>query len=147
MINPSDSIEYTNVISRKYSTKFGYIDALIKEFLDDIGKLNVSVRGPLFYSIINFDKNETMEIEIFMPVKEDYVNVMDDMYFHSYYSVEDMVSCSIYSDFENTTKEAYKMIADYISKNNLKQVTPIYHIVSGDRTLQYVIVKVGAASL
>ncbi|MGF7046817.1 hypothetical protein J2T13_001319 [Paenibacillus sp. DS2015] len=35
---------------------------------------------------------------------------------------------------------------DYIEHHKLRQVTPIFHIISGDRSLQYVFIKIGIVS-
>lgn len=146
MVNPNDSIRYTNVISRKYSFHYDDMELGMKDFINDIMKHNVSLKGPLFYSINNIPMDKIINVEFFMPIKEDKVTLMEDMSFHSYFSIENMISYSLYSNFETDTELVYRILIDYMKENKLNQVTPIFHVISGDRTLQYAFIKIGVCN-
>lgn len=143
MINPLDSIRYQNVISRKYRFHFSEMEGAMQDFLQDISILDVTLRGPMFYSLNNVPMDEIMNVEFFMPVENNYVEVMEDMQFHSYFSVEDMVSICLFENFEQDTEVGYAMILKYLEENGFEQATPMFHIFSGDETLQYVFLKMG----
>ena len=143
MINPNDHIRYRNVVSRKYRFHYQDMEEVISDFLHDIDKIKATVKGPLFYSLNNVPKDEIVHVELFMPVEEDYLSIMDDMYFHSYYSIEDMVSLTIFSNFERDTEVAYAELMNYIEEKGLRQTTPIFHVIAGDTTMQYTFIKMG----
>lgn len=143
MVNPNDSIRFTNVVSRKYRFRYKDMEEVMKDFINDLMKQKVTLKGPLFYSINNVPKHKKINAEFFMPIKEDTVTLMEDMSFHSYFSIENMISYCLYSNFETDTELAYRILIDYMKENKLNQVTPIFHVLSGDRTLQYAFIKVG----
>jgi hypothetical protein len=146
MVNVNDSIRYKNVIARKYRFHYSSMEEVTTEFINDIVKLGATIKGPLFYSINNVPMDEVLNAEFFMPIEEDYIEVMEDMNFHSYFSIEDMIAYCVYTNFEQNTEIAYSILLSYIEQNHLQQVTPIFHILSGDKSLQYIFIKIGVIS-
>ena len=145
MINPHDSIRYTNVVSRKYRFHYKEMENVLRDFQQDVLKLgtSVKVKGPLFYSINNVPMDEVIHGEFFLPVHQDNVRVMEDMQFHSYFSIENMVSHCLFAHFESLTEVSYRILFDYMSYYHLIQNTPIFHVISGDKSLNYVFIKIG----
>ena len=143
MVNSYDSIRFRNVISKRYRFYYEDMGKVMEEFINDIVKKNISLKGPVFYSLNNVPMDKMMNVELFMPVIQDKVEIDDDMFFHSYFSIENMISVYMYANFEQNTEIAYRMLLDYIDENNLKQATPIFHVLSGDKTMQYAFIKVG----
>ncbi|WP_186580196.1 DUF5085 family protein [Aquibacillus kalidii] len=143
MINPNESIRFTNVVARKYEFHYKDFEIAMKDFTEQVAR-NHTIKGPFFYSVNNVPKDEIMLTEFFMPIKEHQVNNLEAVEFHSYFSVEGMISIPLHSDFENNTETAYALLLDYMEKNNYEQVTPFFHIISGDRNFPYVFIKVGA---
>lgn len=80
-----------------------------------------------------------------MLVEEDYIEVKNGMEFHSYYSIDDMVGMHLVSNFEENTEIAYAMLFAYMKQHQLEQVTPIYHVFTGDESFSYVTIKIGTA--
>lgn len=143
MIDSNDSIRYTNVVSKRCRFHYKDIDEVIKSFLEELVNQKLTVKGPLFYSINNVPMDEIVDGELFMPIQEDDMELKEDMNFHSYFSIEGMISICINTQFERLTEVAYRVLLDYIEDNKLSQATPIFHIISGDRSLQYVFIKIG----
>lgn len=143
MINPNDSIKVKNVLSRKYVFHYEEMDQHIEDFINDVFKQTQNIKGPLFYTMNNVPKDEITHVEFFMPVEDDSVSLLDDMHFQSYYNIENMVSICVQNNFEMNTEIAYGMLFQYMEENYLKQVTPIFHVLSGDETLQYMFIKIG----
>lgn len=83
--------------------------------------------------------------EFFMPIEEDSMEGMKEMYFHSFYAIENMLSICLYDDFEKNTEIDYHMLLDYMEQNNLRQITPFFHAIAGDETFQYVFIKMGVS--
>ncbi|WP_243291286.1 DUF5085 family protein [Bacillus sp. FJAT-47783] len=146
MINPKDSIRYTNVVSKKYRFHYKDIDEIMKQFLNEVVQHEVTIKGPLFYSMNNVPMDEIVNVEFFMPINEDVIEMKKDMYFHSYYAIENMYSIYLYNHFEKDTEIAYSMLLNAIEQSNVNQVTPFFHVISGDETFQYVSIKVGVST-
>ncbi|MBD7910199.1 DUF5085 family protein [Clostridium cibarium] len=142
-INPKDNLRFSNVVSKKVNFYYKNMEEEVNNFFKSITSKKLSAKGPFFYSINSLPMAEQVEGEFFMPIHEDLIFDLYDLDFHSYYSIENMVSTCIYEDIENNTELAYFNLITYINDNNLYQITPIFHIVSGDSSMRYVFVKIG----
>ena len=147
MINPDDSIRLTNVLSKAYSCHYVDIDKAAEVFLDEVIKRGATPKGPLFYSLENVPSDERVRGELFMPVEESYIKTSGDMYFHSYFNIEDMISICVHTDMEQNTEVAYFMLLAHMEEVGLRPTTPFFHVVGGDDSFQYVFIKVGVADL
>ena len=147
MINPNDTIRHTNVVARKYRFHYKDFDENLTDFMNDIVAQNLTIKGPLFYSINNVPMDEIMNVEFFMPIHEDRVEGMENTYFHSYFNIENMISICVHTNVEVNTEVGYRLLLDYMETKHLQQVTPVFHILSGDRTFQYVFIKMGTAPI
>ena len=145
MINPHDAIKLTNVVSRKYRFYYRDLERYLAEFIQDIFSLNLTIKGPLIYSLHNVPMDEMMNVEFYMPVAQDRVETPPDMDFHSYFFIGPMISTVDLVNSEASMEAAYASLFHYMEQNHLRQVTPIFHVASGDETLQYMTVKIGAA--
>ncbi|WP_226642930.1 DUF5085 family protein [Mesobacillus subterraneus] len=143
VINPQDHIRYKNVISRKYRFHYRKMDEVMKDFINDVAQQKASIRGPLFYSINNVPLDEVISGEFFLPIREDSIDLLEDQFFHSYFSIENMASVTIHNRFEKNTQVAYALLLEFLEQNKMEQSTPFFHVISGDETLQYMNVKVG----
>lgn len=144
MINTYDYIRLTNVISQKYYFNYKDFENAMKDFLNEVNALNVNIKGFPFYSINVFPTtNENVGMEFFISVEEDYINVPEGMNFHSYFSIENMISTTVFNDYEKNSNEAFLRLKKFINENKLEQITPFFNVISGDYTLQYIFLKVG----
>lgn len=144
MINSYDNIRLTNVISKKYYFNYKDFEEVMKDFLNGVSKLGVQIKGFPFYSINKFpEKDENTAMEFFISVRESTVNVPEDMMFHSYFSIEDMISMTVFEDYDKSSEKSYEELKKYMKENKLEQVTPLFAVISGDDTLQYISYKVG----
>ncbi|THE12418.1 DUF5085 family protein [Bacillus timonensis] len=145
MINPHDSIRFTNVISKKFRFHYHEMNTVMNDFFRDVAKFGVTMKGPFFYSINNVPMDEMVNAELFMPIREDTAPAKENFEFHSYFSIEDMASICLHKEFEKNTQVAYHMLLTYIEESNLRQATPIFHVVSGDENFRYMFIKIGYA--
>ena len=111
-------------------------------FFGEVKQLGAHPNGPFFYSLNNVPKDKIMRVEFYLPVKEN-IDAKGDMKFHSFYSVEQMVSTRIKGDFERNTEMAYSALFQFLDTYNLKQMTPPYHIIDNVGEQQFVTIKVG----
>ncbi|PZD94572.1 DUF5085 domain-containing protein [Paenibacillus sambharensis] len=140
-----DSIRHTNVLSQVHRFHYSEMDAYIRRFLRDVMWTQATIRGPFFYSLLNVPMDEVLSVEFFMPVEQSDVAVPEGMQFHSYFAVEDMMTYCVHTNFETSTEAAYKILLDEAEHRQLHQVTPFFHVFSGDRSLPYLMIKIGVA--
>lgn len=145
MVIAQDSIKHRNVLSRKYRFHYKEFKKYMEHFLNDVFTLKVEIKGPLFYSLHNIPTDEMMNVEFYMPVVQDSVTELQDMNFHSYFSIDNMISTLDLVNEEASTEVSYTKLLHYIEQNHLTQATPIFHIISGDQSLQYVLIKIGVS--
>lgn len=145
MINTNDFIQLKNVIEKSYRCHYSEMEKAMKDFFRGLDALNITIVGPFMYTLRNVPKDEIIECDFLLPILEDDLYLNSDYLFHSYYEVYDMFSLAIFGDFNTKTEAAYAELLLNIRENNLVQVTPIYHIISKDDSLPYLIIKVGVS--
>lgn len=143
MINTNDFIQYKNVIQKSYDFHYMEMDAVMHNFTSVLNDLDVTIVGPMMYALKNLPSDKMMSCDFLMPVAEDYVNVPEDVIFHSYYEVYDMLSIAVNEPLETNTELGLAELLVNIKENSLEQATPVYHVFPRDDSLKYVILKVG----
>ncbi|MGG0184812.1 DUF5085 family protein [Bacillus rhizoplanae] len=146
MIIEGQSIAYTNVVSKEYYFHYEDMEEAIEDFMSEIAKANLTVKGPMFYALKNIPSDENMYVELFMPVNEDKIPASETIQFRSYYYVDEMLMKRYTGDYEKLTEHVYVEMLQYMEDNNLNLASPIYHVFSGDESLQYVEVKIAVYS-
>lgn len=142
MIFLNDHIRYERVLSKNYEFYYEELGTYLTSFLEEVKKAGAHPNGPVFYSLNNVPKDKIMKVEFFIPVKEN-IDTMGDMKFHSFYSVEQMISMRITNDFEQNTQAAYSALFQFMQNQNLKQLTPPYHVVDTVGEQPFVTIKIG----
>lgn len=142
MMIEEQSIAYTNVVSREYLFHYTDMEKVIEDLLTEIAQANLTIKGPMFYALKNVPSDGDMFIELFMPVHESSIPKSETMKFRSYYYVDNMLMKRYAGDFERLTEYAYAEMLQYMEDNQLDIISPIYHIFSGDESLQYVDLKI-----
>lgn len=142
MLIEKQSIAYTNVVSREYIFHYPDMKEAIEDFMSEISKVNLTIKGPMFYALKNIPSDGNMYIELFMPVNEDKIPISETLQFRSYYYVDEMLMKRYTGDYEKLTEQVYGEMLQYMEDNNLNLASPIYHVFSGDESLQYVEVKI-----
>lgn len=143
VINPHDNLQASNVLSRMYTFYYEEWQLHLSQFLEEVGALDVSVKGPIFYSLNNVPADGVVKAEFFVPVEEDRPPVAEGIVFRSYFGIDSMISVWLHADFETRAEKAYARLIYYIETNGQKQVTPIFHVISGDREFPYMCIKIG----
>ncbi len=143
MICLRDQIQYENVISKRYQFHYKDFEDKMVEFLNDILKLKLYPNGKIFYCLNNVPLDEIMMIEFFLPIKGEPLQLNKDMRFHSYFSVENMMSLRVTGDINSKMEEAYSAILELMKVENLTQITPIFHIIDKIDNTGFLTIKVG----
>lgn len=142
MIFLKDNIRYKNVLSKNYEFYYKDMNTRLEAFLGEIKKLGVHPNGPVFYVLNNVPRDERMKVEFFLPVREE-ADTREGMKFHSYYSVEHMMSMRILDNFEQKTEEVYSAMLQFMEQADLMQITPPYHIIDRVGNQNFVTIKIG----
>lgn len=142
MIFLNDCIRYERVLSKSYEFYYKELGKNLNSFLTEVKELGAHPNGPVFYTLNNVPRDEQMKVEFFIPVKED-AGTSGTMKFHSYYSVEQMMSTRILNDFEQKTEEAYSAMLQFMQVQDMEQITPPYHIIDRAGEKQFVTIKIG----
>lgn len=145
MINNNDSLKFSRVISKKIYIEYNDLKDEMEQFLLDINSCRAIPTGNFFYSLNNIPIDGKMDVELFCPIKESDFQVSSNLQFHSYYSIDNMISYCLYANIEKNVEVAYGLLLKYMNIYGLKQVTPFFHYFSGSKDRQHVYIKVGVA--
>lgn len=142
MINPNDHIQLCSVVSHRYDIHYSEMEQTLQQFLRDVTTAEATINGSFFYALHNMPMDGMMQIEVFVPIEEQSFQI-DGFRFHSYYSVESMISINVVNNFEQYTEKAYVLLFEYLQQHQLLQNTPIYHVVHNDVSFPYMTIKIG----
>lgn len=142
MVITEESIMYRNVAWYSYVFHYSEFDQAVNDFNERLVNANLTINGPLFYALHNAPVDEMMYVDICIPVEQSYVSSRHDLNFQTYYLIDDMLSTRVIGNFEKETEVAYERLFTFSFVNELKIVSPIYHILRGDEEVQWVDVKI-----
>lgn len=127
-VTNSDVFEARNVIRKRKSFHISQMRAELDSFMTTVEKAGGHPSGPLVYSLNNVPHDGNMDIEFFLPVEEEYLDI-EGMVFSSYFELNHIIMVSLDHDYEELTKEAYARLLWTLEQNNQEQHTPFYHIL------------------
>ena len=145
MCNIHDFMHYSNVVSKSYLVPKDQSDLAIQDFLAETFGLGLKCVSLPFLTIDILEK-DMLRICIYASINEDSPVLPADMHFDSYFAVENMASICVTGDVQNNMSDAYVKLYDFLKEESRQAITPAFHIMGGDQSLQYVIVKVGYAA-
>lgn len=145
MINNNDSLKFSRVISKKIYIEYKDLKGEMEQFLFDINSSGATPTGHFFYSLNNIPLDGKIAIELFCPIRNSDFKLSSNLQFHSYYSIDNMISYCLYANIEKNVEVAYGILLKYINIYGLEQVTPFFHYFSGSKDRQHVYIKVGVA--
>lgn len=140
MIKTNDSIRFRNVLTQKKHFHYTKMREELQSFLKDVEETGCKKIGPLCYALHNIPTDEMTSIELFMPVKE-WDAKSEKLQFHTYYSVENMISTYVFDNYETNMEMAYSALIEFLRALKLEATTPFYHVV--DRENRYIKVMIG----
>lgn len=142
MIFQKDSMHYKNVLSKNATFYYKDLGKQLEAFLMEIKDMGVHPNGPVFYATNYISEEQQMNVEFFLPVREEAAD-RNEIKYHSYYSSEQMLSMRVTENFEEKTKEAYAAMISYLNAAKLKQTTPPFHILDRSGKQQFLTIKIG----
>ncbi|MGL5152201.1 MAG: DUF5085 family protein [Clostridium sp.] len=142
VINPKDYMKYSNVVSCKYQFHYEKIKDVHGEFINKVLENKLEPVGLGFYSILNVPEEEVIIGEFFIQVNKEMPSELNGLKFHSYFCVEDMLSICVYENFELNTEYCVGSLLQYMEEYKMKQASPIYYVLGGDKDFSYTFLKV-----
>lgn len=143
MICLKDQIRYENVISKRYEFHYEEFGTYMKQFLTDIKELKLYPNGKIFYCLNHVPIDKIMKVEFFIPIKGEPIELNEGMKYHSYFSVENMLSIRVLGDISSNTEAAYSAIFEFMKAGELEQVTPPFHVIDKVNDMGFITIKVG----
>lgn len=141
MIVDYDELMYKNVVWHSYEIYYKDFEKALEDFNKKLVEAELTVKGPLFYSLNNIPLDEIMQVDIYMPVEQAYVPKDVDLNFQSYLYIDQMIMTRVKGDFETNTEFAYDKLLKHAMEYEFKIVSPIYHIMRGDDEMQWIELK------
>jgi Domain of unknown function (DUF5085) len=142
MCNLHDFMHYSNVVSKSYLVPKDRSELAIQDFLAETFGLGLKCVSLPFLTIDILEK-DMLRICIYISIEADSPELPADMHFDSYFAVDDMASICVTGDVQNNMSGAYVKLYDFLENESKRAITPAFHVMGGDQSLQYTIVKVG----
>jgi len=142
MVIEGENIMYRNVVCHSYEIHYTDFEKALDDFNEKLVQAGLTINGPLFYALHNAPLEEIMDIDIYIPVEQQYVDPATNLLFQSYFYIENMLMTRVKEDFNVNTEKAYEEIFRYAIDVNLQIASPMYHIIRGDEELQWVDLKI-----
>ena len=142
-VTVQDAFQAQNVLRKRKTFHITELKEELDAFLTAVETAGAHPSGPLVYSLNNVPEDGNMDIEFFLPVEEDYIEI-EGMRFSSYFEIDNIILKAIDRDYEELTKEAYARLLWTLEQNDRELNTPFYHGLPDDGA-EKVIILVGYA--
>ncbi|HEM6206235.1 TPA: DUF5085 family protein [Streptococcus suis] len=121
-----------NVIRKRLTFHYSEMENALSDFLNSIVEAGGTPDGPVLYSLNDLpDEDFFVDVEFFLPLKEDYLHV-EGTIFSSYFELPHLIVTSVDYNFEEFTKAAYAQLLWTLEVNGQEVKTPFYHILPTD---------------
>ncbi|AXQ79401.1 DUF5085 family protein [Streptococcus chenjunshii] len=124
-----DLFEARNVIRKRKQFHVNQMREELDAFMTAVEAAGGHPAGPIVYSLNNVPQDGYMDIEFFLPLEEENIQV-EGMTFSSYFEINNVIMASVDHNYEELTKEAYARLLWTLEQNGMDQNTPFYHILS-----------------
>ena len=142
-VTVQDAFQAQNVLRKRKTFHITELKEELDAFLTTVETAGAHPSGPLVYSLNNVPEDGNMDIEFFLSVEEDYIEI-EGMRFSSYFELNNLILAAIDRDYEELTKEAYARLLWTLEQNDRELNTPFYHVLPDDGA-EKVIILVGYA--
>lgn len=142
MVVDFETMMYKNVVWHTYEIHFSQFELAMEDFNDKLVDANLTVAGPLFYALHNIPFDEKILIDIYIPIEQSYVPKESDLFFQSYFYIDEMLMTRVRDHFEARTEIAYDELFQYAFRHDYQINSPIFHILRGDDEGEWAELKV-----
>lgn len=144
-LTPDDRLGYQNVMSSRATFHYSELAERFDAFASMIAATGGEPKGPLFYSLNNVPTNGIVDVEMFLPIRQDAFSGEGALRFHSYFEVSPLLRGIVTGDFESQTEVVYARLLATLEANNLEMNSPFFHVLQ-EGALPYAAVYVGYTS-
>lgn len=139
---------FRNVVYKEYLDFNIYeLDACAKDFYKLISEQNLKKNGPLIMAYTQIMKENMVNIELMLPVNKPLTS-NEKLNFRTYLCIDEMLhGRMIGGDYENQEKKVLTEIERFSKENNLKRISPYYHIINEVEDLKWIDIKVKVLEL
>jgi hypothetical protein len=124
-----ERLGYQNVVSSRKTFHYSELAVRFEEFTSAIAQSGYDPKGPFFYSLNNVPMDEMVDIEMFLPIRQDTFDDEPGLFFHSYFEVSPLLRGVVAGDFENRTEQVYAQLLGIMDANDLVINSPFFHVV------------------
>lgn len=139
---------FRNVVYKEYlDFNIFELDTCAKDFYKLINHYDLQKSGPLIMSYTQIMKDNMVNIELMMPVDKTVIK-NKDLNFRSCFCIDDMLHGRILgNDYENEEQKVLNDMERFSDENNLKRVSPYFHIINEVEDLNWIDIKVKVVEL
>lgn len=127
-----ERLAFQNVVSSRSRFHYSALAEHFDEFVACVTATGCDPKGPFFYSLNNVPMDEMVDIEMFLPIRQNTFAAGDGLRFHSYFDVFPLLRGVVKGDFENQTEVVYAHLLATLEANSLDINTPFYHVMQKD---------------
>ena len=139
-----ERLAFQNVVSSRARFHYSETAAHLAEFVEQVAAAGCDPKGPLFYSLNNVPMDEIVDIEMFLPVRDNRCRSGESLLFHSYFEVSPLLRGVVKGDFENRTEQTYAELLTTLEANGMEINSPFFHVVQKE-PIPYALIYLGYA--
>ncbi|MFK3669740.1 DUF5085 family protein [Leifsonia aquatica] len=121
-----------NVVSSRATFHYSELADRFDGFLSAVAARGYDPTGSLFYSLNNVPLDEVVDVEMFLPVRQDKLGEFEGILFHTYFEVAPLLRGTVTGDFENQTERVYAELLATMEENDVEINSPFFHVVYRD---------------
>lgn len=142
-VTVGDSIHRKNVVSKTFVCPEDKVGEALSDFLQEILDIGQTPAGLPFFIMNSDPESGWLKIQFYISIEHSNPQLPEGLHFDSYLSIDNMAALCIARDPEKNMPEAYDTLFDYLKKNSLIPITPVFQVLGGDKDTQYTLLKVG----
>ena len=132
-VTNEDVFEARNVVRKRRQFHVSQMREELDAFMTAIEHAGGHPAGPIVYSLNNVPHDGYMDIEFFLPLEEENIQI-EGTTFSSYFEINNVIMASVDHDYEKLIKEVYARLLWTLEQNGKNQNTPFYHILSPENS-------------
>lgn len=127
-----ERLAFQNVVSARAEFHYTELAGHLDEFAVAVNAAGCEPTGPLFYSLNNVPMDEMVDIEMFLPIRQNTFDGADGLRFSSYFEVFPLVRGVVTGDFETQTEAVYAQLLEALEAQDLEINSPFFHVLQKD---------------
>lgn len=125
-------LAFQNVVSSRSTFHFSELAERMERFASMVTRIGGDLQGPLFYSLNNVPMDENVDLEMFLPIRQNAFAAGEGLRFHSYFAVSPLLRGIVTGDFEDQTEVVYAQLLATLETNDLEINSPFFHLFHKD---------------